>query len=163
MREIALANGKGVALVDDADYERVAALRWHLTGHGYVRAYVGMDLGRSQHVYLHRLLLVAAAGQFVDHANGDTRDNRRANLRLCTKQQNNRNRVSPRTRTGYKGVQRLRGSRHFYASIGVNRRHIYLGAFDTQEQAARAYDAAAREHFGPFARLNFPSPTEQSA
>lgn len=149
-----------VALVDGADYERVMAHGpWHVwlssarrpyarrvqrTGYGY-RA---RDIGIGLHNFL-------TGWKLVDHINGDGLDNRRANLRAATPAQNAANqRLSSRSTSGFKGVTR-QGSR-WRAYIAPGGRTLWLGTFDSPEAAARAYDEAAIEHFGEFARTNFP-------
>ncbi|MBO9380060.1 hypothetical protein GG804_25150 [Sphingomonas histidinilytica] len=110
---------------------------------------------------LHRRLIGVADGIVVDHRNGDTLDNRRANLRACSIAQNNRNTaLSRRSRTGFKGVLPRRGAFRAYGT--VQGKHHHIGMFSTAEDAARAYDAFARQCFGEFACLNFPDPGEQS-
>jgi hypothetical protein len=141
------------ALVDDNDYEKIRGITWHLTGRGYVAGRVKTK-GVRQHVYLHRFLLNAQPGQFVDHLDGDRLNNTRANLRLVTRAQNQWNRKVQRNRSGYKGVSWHRHKGRFYARIQVNGQRYNLGYFDTAEEAAEAYDEAARRLFGEYARLN---------
>lgn len=94
----------------------------------------------------------AASGQAVDHKNGNKLDNRRANLRFATQRQNTWNRAPKRhTRTGLKGVKVKRD--RFEAVI----QKTYIGTFATAHDAARAYDAAALQRYGEFARTNFPT------
>jgi hypothetical protein len=91
---------------------------------------------------------------FVDHANGNGLDNRRQNLRPADKPKNGMNTGAPRNNTsGYKGVTR-RGAR-WQANIGLDGRLLCLGTFATPQEAARAYDTVATEHFGEFAHPNF--------
>lgn len=103
---------------------------------------------------MHRLLMDAGKGQQIDHANGDGLDNRRANLRFCTSSQNNWN-SKPKGNSPYKGISQ-RASGKWYAMICRDRKHYWLGMHDTPEEAARAYDEAAKRLHGEFARLNFP-------
>jgi hypothetical protein len=111
----------------------------------------------ATHISLHKAVAGARPGCEVDHVNGDTLDNRRANLRLCPHSSNGRNLrkwASP-TSSQYKGVcMRPNGKWQAYVSLGG--RQKYLGLFETEGAAARAYDAEARTLFGEFAKLNFP-------
>jgi hypothetical protein len=141
------------ALVDDNDYEKLCSVKWHLTARGYVAGRVKNN-GICRRVYLHRYLLDAQPDQFVDHMDGDRLNNTRANLRLVTRAQNQWNRKVQRNRSGYKGVSWHPGKGKFYARIQVNGRRYSLGYFDTAEEAAQAYDDAARRLFGEYARLN---------
>ena len=99
----------------------------------------------------------------IDHVNGDTLDNRKSNLRVCTRADNKRSRPKQSNNTlGYKGVFKTKnGHLRFGARIGNGRsKHQYLGSFNTIEEAARAYDQAAKEKHGEFAVLNFPEEQE---
>ncbi len=88
----------------------------------------------------------------IDHRNGDTLDNRRKNLRVVTKNQNQQNRHHVEGRSRFKGVGWCQYSWRAY--IKVNQKFIHIGMFPTEEDAARAYDVVAREHFGEFACTN---------
>jgi hypothetical protein len=89
----------------------------------------------------------------VDHINGDTLDNREVNLRVVTRSQNSANADRPPNGTGYRGVRKLPSGR-FQARIH-GEKGGKLGTFDAVEDAARAYDKAARERYGECARVNF--------
>jgi hypothetical protein len=94
--------------------------------------------------------------QQVDHRNRSRLDNRRCNLRVCTSEENTHNSSKPCTnRSGFKGVSWHRKGQKWQAHIRANRRNMYLGLFSDVEDAALAYDAAAREHHGEFACVNF--------
>lgn len=159
MRVFTISLTKGlVAIVDEADAERVSALKWTATHSPRLspRArHYWREGGRVRSIYLHQFIMRPAPGLCVDHINGDGLDNRRANLRVCTQAENNRNRPAC-SAVGFKGVTPS-GAR-FLAQITSNKQARYLGTFDTPEEAARAYDIAARETHGPFARLNFEEP-----
>jgi len=91
----------------------------------------------------------------IDHINQNKLNNRRNNLRVCSRSENGANRSIPKTNTsGYKGVYRIKNK--WMAQIGIKNKSIYLGCFDEKVDAAIAYDTAATKAFGAFARLNFP-------
>ncbi len=109
----------------------------------------------SWNASLARLITGALPGMIVDHINGDTLDNRRANLRVCTMAQNVRNRKKPRTNTsGYKGVHWMPRHKKWMAKITCAGKHIFLGLFDDPAEAHAAYCAAAKKYHGDFARFD---------
>lgn len=145
---IKLTRGK-VAIVDRADYDRLARYSWCISGR-YASSRISGQL-----IYMHRLLLNAPKGMSVDHINGDCFDNRRSNLRLATHRENCRNQKRHVGKTGYKGVYWRTDTSKWQAKIMVDYKSITLGCFTDEREAARAYDAAARLYFGEFARTNF--------
>lgn len=147
--EIALTQGK-VAVIDDADYEIIKKYSWNCGKAGYV---VTEKNGKS--IYMHRLLLSAPNNFEVDHVDGDKLNNRRSNLRICTRQQNERNKPKTHGLTSrYKGVSWITKRHKWCAQIHINRRPIFLGYYDGEEDAAIAYNLAAEKLYGEFARLN---------
>jgi len=149
-------NLNAVAAIDDADFDRVDPYDWFLSGTGYPAGFVPVE-GKFKLVYLHRFLLDAQPGEIVDHINGCALDNRRANLRLVTAEQNGQNkRLSALSATGLKGVGWHKARRKYHARIQLQGIRYHLGFFDNAQSAAQAYDAAARVLFGAFAVLNYP-------
>lgn len=161
MREIPLTKGY-VAIVDDEDYERLAAFRWRAVVRAQEKRKQAVYAARKEHgrdVFMHREVCRTDAPH-VDHKDGDSLNNRRLNLRPATPTQNACNsRPSVRKRSSrFKGVYRERRSsaNPWYAQILINGKNVHLGAFGTEEAAARAYDAAASRVQGEYAYLNFP-------
>ena len=158
MKKIPLTQGK-VALVDDADYERVSKYKWYAwrggAGPFYARRNVASGRRQQKTVKLHRFIL-GFPDSFIDHVNHNGLDNRRSNLRLCTRSQNQQNRLPERGKTSaYKGVNWNKRNRIWYAKIKHNGKGFHLGCFRSEVRAAKAYDDAAKENFGEFAYLNF--------
>tara|TARA_R110002020_G_scaffold50122_3_gene141981 strand:- start:201 stop:1184 length:984 start_codon:yes stop_codon:yes gene_type:complete len=120
---------------------------------GYQRTYM-----RTKYLALGRLILEPPEGYIVDHINGDTLDNRRHNLRICTYQENAQNsRSKMRTEHGYKGISRGKSKTNpWSAYIRIKNKTRNLGSYATKEDAARAYDIAALINYGEFAYTNFP-------
>ncbi len=147
--KVPLTRGK-FAIVDDADAELVSKYRWFCLNVGYAARQVRID-GKEVTQMMHRLLLGAADDQLVDHINHDTLDNRRANLRLCTRTDNQRNQKrNSKNTTGHKGVSYDKRRNKFTASIHISGKQIHLGRFASVEDAAKAYEDAAARHFGEF-------------
>lgn len=152
MREIALSNGRGVALVSDVDFDALSAFKWHLHSAGY--AYRAQKRGGKQTNFLmHREVLSAPKGVLVDHINGNRLDNRRENLRLATYSENGRNKPAVQGSSTLKGVSWHTSRGKWRAVIKVNRVSRHIGYFATEAEAAAAYAAAAKELHGEFARV----------
>lgn len=158
--EIRLTNGKPV-VVDAADVEFLSQYTWveRTAGHGFCRTSYAMAMPQRDGVrkgfFMHRLLLNAQPDQFVDHIDGDGLNNTRANLRFATRSQNGANAApSSRNTSGYKGVYFSNGHGKWAAAIRVEGARTYLGFYDTKEEAALAYNAAAIKAHGDFAYLN---------
>lgn len=159
---VAVRVGEHVAFVDEADAERVLGHHWRplVSQSGKVYAYTVID---RKTVLLQRFILGTAAGLDTDHEDGDPLNNRRSNLRPATRSQNTANAPKSKRADGrawsseFKGVFFNKAQRKWQASIRVNGRLKFLGRFAVEADAARAYDAAARREFGPFAYTNFPA------
>lgn len=158
MKTIKLTQGKA-ALVDDADFERVKAHKWHALksrrGFYAVRGLRKSD-GKKTLQYLHRFLLPGVAE--IDHRDGNGLNNQRENLRPVTHQQNmqgfQRKRLGATSK--FRGVSWYKNISKWEARIQVSGKRIFLGHFTDETKAARAYDAAARHYFGDSAYFNFP-------
>lgn len=106
---------------------------------------------------MHRLLFNFPVGFDIDHISGDKMDNRRANLRLCTHQQNMFNQKKRNTNTtGYMGVSYLKNAHAYEAYVHHHGKKHHFGLHEAPEEAALARDYGAKKLFGEYARLNFP-------
>lgn len=153
-------HGEFKFLIDDEDYEKVMMFKWQVRkNHHYDKFYIGTNKQIKNvrtNYELARYIMNAEKGKYVDHINGNPLDNRKANLRICTIAENNRNtnkRIDGVT-SNYKGVCWKPRSRKYGAQINFNRKKIHLGYFDNEDQAAIAYNIAAVKYFGEFARPN---------
>ena len=160
-RWIAVGRGR-FALVDEEDFARLNAVTWTAIRRG--------DIWYAQHVVSGLLLHQAVSNaREVDHVDGDGLNNRRANLREAFGAPNQQNKFKYVGQSRFKGVCPYRDGRRWRANIRTpdttegRGRQTHLGLFESEEAAARAYDEAARRHFGRFARLNFPLAGEQPA
>lgn len=147
-KKVPLTNGQ-FAIVDDEDFERVSQYNWH-----------GAENNGSTHIYaatklrMHRLIVDAPPGTMVDHINGDTLDNRRCNLRICTNAQNQQNTQSRGGSSRYKGVSFNKKYGKWLGAFMFEGRHYYCGYWETEDDAARAVDKKRGEVCGDFASKN---------
>ena len=145
-------------LVDYADAVWLDQWNWYSSERGYARRNA-VGTADTASTLMHRVILefhgYDLIGMDVDHINGNPLDNRKCNLRVVSHQQNCFNRkLSKNNSTGYKGVSLYKPNGKFKAYIKVNYKQIVLGYYDTAEEAAEAYNKAAIEYFGEYARLN---------
>jgi hypothetical protein len=157
MKRIPLTQGK-YAIVDDEDYEQLCKIKWcyHVGNnplYGYAVTNIGKRPNRKQ-IRLHRFLLKPTASQMIDHKNGNTLDNRRSNIRICTRLQNSMNQ-KPRngSKSSYKGVSFVKKSKRnpWLARIKINGNTKILGVFNNIEAAAEAFQKAEIKYRGEFA------------
>ncbi len=153
-KQIPLTQGQH-ALVDDEDYAAASAYTWHLSSSGYAVTSFSKHTGKRD-IKLHRLIAGDPPDGFcVDHIDGDRLNNQRANLRWVTAAENARNRAAQRNASSrFKGVNWNKAAQCWEANIRYGNTRIRLGRFASELDAARAYNAAATQHFGEFARLN---------
>ncbi len=158
-RKISLGERK-FTIVDPADYYRFNIFNWCPNEDGmniYAVRLVSVPERNIRIVSLHREIMNHPKGLLVDHKNRDGLDNRRANLRVATKSQNTCNRRKKKNATSrYFGVHFDKRHSLWAANIKCRGKRIWLGYFDNEIDAAKAYDAAAKKYHGEFARLNFP-------
>lgn len=164
-RWVQLGHGR-FALVDDSDYDSVSRGSWTAVLERKpgrrVKCVTGHMNGRT--MLLHSFIF--GTRETIDHRDGNPLNNRRSNLRLATALENVRN-ASKKRRNGatsrFKGVWLVRKTGKWQAMIRAGDVRRWLGSFSVEEDAARAYDAAARELHGAFACVNFPNDGERCA
>lgn len=157
-RRIPLTKGK-FAIVDPQDYVWLKNFKWYASdsrGEFYaVRTALVWEGRKESVVWMHKEIMPVAKGMVVDHINHNTRDNRRANLRPANQRQNAYNRRKVKnTKNKYKGVYKVRDK--WRVIIKIDGKRTNLGYFDSEIEAARAYDRAARRHHKEFAVVNLP-------
>lgn len=157
MRNIPLTQEK-FAIVDDEDFNWLNKQKWAVHKI-YKSIYYATSKIEGKSVRMHRLILGLKSGDGIktDHRNGSGLDNRRCNLRKCTNAQNgyNQRKLQRKTSSKYKGVHKPLKSNKWVASIKFNYKNIYIGQYDNELNAAKAYDKKAKELFGEFACINF--------
>lgn len=152
-RNISLSRGK-VALVDEADYERVIGLgSWYVLTSNSDRCYAMRHLSRNgkpqKAILMHRFILQATPDQEVDHINGNGLDNRRSNLRFVTRSINVANsKLRSDNRSGCRGVSFRKDRRKWVAQITIDGAAYFLGFFATVSEAAAAYRDASKSWLG---------------
>lgn len=157
------------ALVDDEDYHRLSIFSWtaYRIGNQYYAYRVFYLDDKKSKMALHREIMECknGDGKIIDHKDGNALNNQKYNLRFCTTSQNAMNKVQRKNGSSkYKGVwfyirKRDYGWRVWFksgyrAGIVFNGKQMILGHFKTEEQAALAYNDAAKKYYGEFARLN---------
>lgn len=150
------------ALVDDEDFDRLNQFHWCYHGDGYAARGYHCN-GKLIIEKMHRAVIGDAPdGLVIDHINGDRLDNRKANLRFVTVQQNcfnSKRKFLPKERAGvnpsrYKGVTWRNDRNKWRSQITYCGKRIYLGLYETEQEAALAYNKAAKKLYGEYARLN---------
>jgi len=151
-KTIPLTQGK-FAIVDDEDFINLAMNIWHYDC-GYA-ARTTHENGKKKTIRMHAVINKTPKGLHTDHINRNKLDNRKENLRTCSLSQNLRNRGKQSNNTsGYKGVCWHKRANKWVVFIEVNKKQLYLGLHENIIDAARTYNAAAKKHYGEFAKLN---------
>lgn len=132
--------------VDNKHFEYLSRFKWHLSNDGY--AYSN-KLGK-----MHRFLMGYPKEGEVDHKNRNKIDNRKINLRIASRSQNNANKLPKKFTSIFKGVSWHKGTMRWRATITKNRKQTHLGFYDNEKDAAKAYNLKAIEIYGEFAFLN---------
>jgi hypothetical protein len=157
MKIILTKNGDKI-LVDDEDFETLSKYKWHIGDkdirkNKYAKHCLWKKGNKTKSIYMHRMILHVRKGRCIDHINGNGLDNRKENLRICNRTENQHNRkIQSNNTSGFKGVCPWRGK--YMASIRNNKKLHFLGYFIDPKEAAVAYNERAKELFGEFARLN---------
>jgi len=161
MKKILLPS-KDVVLVDNDDFDKVKNYTWHIHKYKKKLAYAEchvFEKGKIKKiVYMHRVIMNCNIGDFIDHINMNGLDNRKKNLRVCTKSQNMMNRKKQANNTtGYKGVclcKDQKRQRKYLVSIAKDGINYNFGRYRTVEEAAYIYDQVAIQLHGEFANTN---------
>jgi transposase len=151
-------------VIDNDDFGKISNYSWHIlsgsqkkAGKIYCQAFVKKSMverGKREYMLLHRHIMNAPKDMDVDHINGNTLDNRKNNLRLCTESENAFNRGKSKTNTsGYKGVSWNKHLKKWNATICKKEKNIHLGYYNTPQEAHAAYCEAAKTLHGEFARF----------
>ena len=157
MKEIQLTQGK-VALVDDEDYDELCRYNWVASSRSE-KCYVVVSIkmcGKWTTIAMHRFLIYAPKGMDIDHINRNRLDNRKCNLRVCTRSQNTANSPPQNGTSVFKGVSWDKRSKKWHAMVYRDGKAFDLGCHNCGAKAAKQYDAKAKELYGEFAYLNFP-------
>lgn len=162
MKTIALTKNLCTTVGDD-DYDELSQYKWcaskaSMRGPYYAERYTRQIEGKKRKVRMHRAIwerhnFEIQSGYEIDHIDGDSLNNRRCNLRLCTHAQNLRNSKRRKDNiSGFRGISLNRRSHKWQATITVDGKTIYLGLSDSPEVVAQIYNAAAKKYHGEFAR-----------
>lgn len=142
-------------------YHKWFAVEHH--GTVYAKTNIPAQKGKRTTIKMHRVVMNAQPGDIVDHINGNGLDNRKENLRIVSNKLNARNRKAHAGSSSiYKGVSYLARLGKWQVNICEDGINHYVGVYESEEQAARAYDRHAISRFGQYARLNFPPVNSQN-
>lgn len=153
-KEIQLNQGI-ITIVDDDDFEYLNQWKWYLLKSHTNYYAIRTSKPENKLIQLHRVVIKAKEGEFVDHINGDKLDNRKINLRICTRSQNAQNRKTNKlNKSGYNGVSWCIKNKKWVAQIQYENKKIHIGYYINAIDAAKAFNEAAQKYHGEFAKLN---------
>lgn len=142
-----------LCLFDEDDFDKFSSDKFSIVKGWNKTPYLSIRLNGKSTLY-HRLITNAPKNRIVDHKNHNTLDNRKENLRLCTRSQNMWNRKRTTGTSKYKGVYWWTERNGWASAIYLNNKRIYLGVYNSEKKAAEIYNQKAKELFGEFACLN---------
>jgi len=146
---------RGYTLINEDDTHLMDGYAWHFDVSGYIVRRAWKDGKCVKNIRLHRLVIGAKDGQYVDHINENKADNRKENLRIATYSQNLACRGPYKNNTsGYKGVSWDKRRKVWMVLLGYQGKRIYVGSFNDKNKAAQMYNIKAKEIFGDFAYQN---------
>ena len=136
------------AIIDLDDVDKVKEYKWHVNKSRGKYEYV---ISSKNNTKLHRLIVNAPKGMVIDHINHNCLDNRKENLRLCTNQQNICNcEVAKNNKSGHKGVYWCNSRNKWQAQVTINNKTVYVGRYNTLEEAVEARRNAAKKYYGEY-------------
>ena len=140
---------------DLEDYEKIKDYCWYINQQGYVMAYDYNVKENGSHILMHRLIMCSPDEIEIDHINHNKHNNKKENLRIVNDSQNQMNKSKQKNNTsGVTGVRWHKKHQKWYAHIGVNRKQIHIGSFDTFEEAVAARKEAEERYFGEYSYNN---------
>ena len=156
MKKLKLTQNK-FALLDEEDYFLASKYKWCAVKRGqtfYARRNLPRNGGEAKKEYLHRFIMKPPQQKEVDHINGNGLDNRKVNLRICTREQNSRNKKQiNKSNTGIKGISWCENRKRFFFSIGYKGKTIALGRYISIEEATKVIESERKKLHKEFARL----------
>lgn len=154
MKIIKSVQGKNV-IVSDEDYDTLTKYKWYTTSRNYCLRYFKNSKNKLTSRSIHRDIMRPLKDEEIDHINRNPLDNRRDNLRIANRFENNHNvGIKTTNKTGYKGVHFDKGMNKYRAQITINKKNKYIGCFESAKEAAFAYNNEALKSYGEFANLN---------
>lgn len=147
--------GEKLFFIDGEDLEKVDKYKWFAAYDKTIdNYYIMSSTKKPKRLRLHRFIMDCPEGMVVDHIDGNTLNNCKSNLRICTMKENAKNKkpYKNKTHSKYKGVHK--SGNKFELQMNINGKYKYIGTYKTEEEAALKYNELAKEHYGQFARLN---------